>query len=239
LTGLVETFFYILLPMPIKDWNEDDRPREKLIANGPEACSVAELIAILITNGIGNRSALDLANDLMKQADYNLMKFTRLTRSEIEKVDGIGPAKSTIIRAAQELGRRIAAATPPAEVKLLSSKDVYESMKFLREKPHEEFWVIYCNTSGLFIRRQQIGKGASNTVAVDPKEILRYAFECNAGRIILCHNHPGGTCRPSQEDIMLTQELQKICHLLKIDLPEHVIIAGDSYYSFCDEGLIR
>ncbi len=239
MTGLVETFFYILLPMPIKDWNEDDRPREKLIANGPEACSVAELIAILITNGIGNRSALDLANDLMKQADYNLMKFTRLTRSEIEKVDGIGPAKSTIIRAAQELGRRIAAATPPAEVKLLSSKDVYESMKFLREKPHEEFWVIYCNTSGLFIRRQQIGKGASNTVAVDPKEILRYAFECNAGRIILCHNHPGGTCRPSQEDIMLTQELQKICHLLKIDLPEHVIIAGDSYYSFCDEGLIR
>lgn len=224
--------------MPIKDWNEDDRPREKLIANGPEACSVAELIAILITNGTANRSALDLANHVMKMADYNLMKFTRLTRSEIEQVEGIGPAKSTIIRAAQELGRRIAAATPPTEVKLLSSKDVFESMKFLREKPHEEFWVIYCNISGQFIRRQQIGKGASNVVVVDFKEILRYAFECNAGRIILCHNHPGGTCRPSQEDISLTQDLKKICKLLRIDLPEHIIIAGDSYYSFCDEGLM-
>ena len=224
--------------MAIKEWNEYERPREKLIANGPGACSVAELIAILITNGTSNRSAVDLGNDVMKKADYNLMKFTRLTKSEIEEVEGIGPAKSTIIRAAQELGRRIAAATPPPEVKLMSSKDVYESMKFLRDLTHEEFWVLFCNTSGRFIRRQSISRGSGNNVGVDFKEILRYAFECNASRIILCHNHPGGTCYPSQEDINLTHNFKKICNLLNIELPEHVIIAGDSYYSFCDEGTI-
>ena len=224
--------------MPIKDWNENDRPREKLIVQGADACSVADLLAILMTNGTATRSAVDLANDVMKMAENNLVKFTRLTKTELEKVEGIGPAKSTILRAAQELGRRIAAATPPPAVKLSSSKSVYEAMRFLRDLSHEEFWVLLCKSNGLFIRRERINKGTSSNVAVDFKEILRYAFECNAGRIILCHNHPGGTCCPSQEDIVLTTNFVKVCKMLEIDMPEHVIIAGDSYYSFCDEGLI-
>ncbi|MCQ2974903.1 MAG: DNA repair protein RadC [Bacteroidales bacterium] len=225
--------------MPIKDWNEDDRPREKLISQGPESCSVAELIAILITNGSKKKSAVELGREIMQLCNNNLMNFTRLTQATIESVDGIGPAKSTIIRAAQELGRRIASASFDNETKLLTGKAIADNMKFLREYNHEEFWALYCDGGGKLLRRVKIASGDSNSVNVDYKQILQYAFHEGARRILLCHNHPAGSNHPSNQDIDLTNGFIKICKLLNIDMPEHIIIAKDGYYSFRDNDLIN
>ena len=235
----VKAFFLYPYAMPIKDWNEDDRPREKLIANGPEACSVAELIAILITNGTPERSAVQLGRDIMTLANNDLINFTRLTTREIESIKGIATAKSSIIRAAQELGKRISASSFGQTVKLLNSKSIYELMRDLRTLTHEEFWALYTQNSGILVRKTKISQGSGGCTKPDFKLILANAFEVNATRIILCHNHPGATCYPSQGDINRTNNLAKICNQLEdLTVIEHVIIAGDSYYSFCDEGLI-
>ena len=226
--------------MPIKDWNEDDRPREKLIANGPEACSVAELIAILITNGTPERSAVELGRDIMSLANNDLINFTRLSTKDIESIKGIGSAKSSIIRAAQELGKRISSASFGQTVKLLSSQSVYDLMRDMRTLTYEQFWALYTQNSGILVRKTKISQGSGGCTKPDFKLILSNAFEVNATRIILCHNHPGGTCTPSQGDIDLTDSLANICKQLQdLTVIEHIIIAGDSYYSFCDEGLIK
>ncbi len=224
--------------MPIKDWSEDDRPREKLMNQGAEACSAAELIAILITNGSRKKSAVELGADIMKLFDNNLINFVRGSLSEYKDVDGIGPAKACIIKAAAELGRRIALANVGEDVIINTTEAAYRLMRDLRQIPHEEFWAIYTNNSGKLIRRYKVAEGSAGNVPVDIAKIIRQAINVNATRIILCHNHPGGSMRPSNEDIHLTRDIQTVCKCLNISVIEHVIIAGDQYYSFLENDLL-
>ncbi len=225
--------------MPIKDWSEDDRPREKLMNQGAEACSAAELIAILITNGSRNKSAVELGADIMKKFDNNLINFVRGSLDDYQDgIEGIGPAKACIIKAAAELGRRIGLANVGEDVIINTTEAAYSLMRDLRQISHEEFWTIYTNNSGKLIRRYKVAQGSGGNVPVDIARIIRQAINVNATRIILCHNHPGGSMRPSNEDIQLTRDIQTVCKCLNISVIEHIIIAGDHYYSFLENDLL-
>lgn len=224
--------------MPIKDWSEDDRPREKLINHGAESCSTAELLAILMTNGTRTKSAVELGEEVLKNCENNLVMFVRSTMEAYQDVVGIGPAKACIIKAAAELGRRIHMASLGEVIKINSPETAYEVMQFLRFKGCEEFWAIYTNNSGMMIQKSQVGTGNGSIVPVDFRKLASQAISCNATRVILCHNHPGGSRMPSQEVIMLTQDIQKMMNLINVSVMEHIIIAGDSYFSFLDNGLL-
>lgn len=224
--------------MPIKDWSEDDRPREKLINHGAESCSTAELLAILMTNGTRTRSAVELGEEVLKNCENNLVMFVRSTMEAYQDVVGIGPAKACIIKAAAELGRRIHMASLGEVIKINSPETAYEVMQFLRFKGSEEFWALFTNNSGMLIQKTQVGTGNGRTVPVDFRKLASQAISCNATRVILCHNHPGGSRVPSKEDISLTQDIKKMMKHIDVDVVEHIIITGDSYFSFTDEGLI-
>jgi DNA repair protein RadC len=228
--------------MPIKDWNEDDKPREKLMTQGAEACTVAELLAILITNGVhskaGYKSAVQLGEEVMNTCDNNLIWLVRNSMASYQTVDGIGPAKACIIKAAAELGRRIHIANLGERVKINSPQAAYTLMQGLKLKATEEFWAIFTNNSGMMLQRVKIGDGNAGNVPVDLRKLTLYALNCNASRVILCHNHPGGSNFPSSEDINLTNDIKALMNKINVSVVEHIIIAGDSYYSFMENKLV-
>ena len=224
--------------MPIKDWSEDDRPREKLMANGAETCSTAELLAILMTNGTRQKSAVQLGEEVLNNCGNNLVMFVRGTLESYQDVIGIGPAKACIIKAAAELGRRIHMASLGEVIKVNSPATAYEVMQFLKFKGCEEFWALFTNNSGMLIQKTQVGAGNGANVPVDFRKLASQAISCNATRAILCHNHPGGSRMPSQDDILLTKEIKKMMAHINVTVVEHIIIAGDSYFSFLENDLL-
>ena len=228
--------------MPIKDWSEDDRPREKLMSQGAEACTVAELLAILITNGVrcksGYKSAVQLGEDVMNACDNNLIWLVRNSMATYQSVDGIGPAKACIIKAAAELGRRIHIANLGERVRINSPETAYTLMQGLKFKATEEFWAIFTNNSGMMLQKVKIGDGNAGNVLVDLRKLTLNALNCDASRIILCHNHPGGSNYPSPQDINLTNDIKALMNKINISVVEHIIIAGDSYYSFMENKLV-
>jgi DNA repair protein RadC len=224
--------------MPIKEWSEDDRPREKLITNGAEACSVAELLAILITNGTRSKSAVQLGIDIMNACGNNLVALVRSSMDIYQGVEGIGPAKACIIKAAAELGRRIHLASLGETIKVNSPEDAYNVMSFLRFSSKEEFWILCTNNSGMMVHKAKVGDGSGGEVMVDFRKIASHAISCNATRIILCHNHPGGSNRPSAQDIDVTREIIALMKPLRISVVEHIIVAGDTYYSFLENDIL-
>jgi len=224
--------------MPIKDWNEDDKPREKLMHHGAETCSVAELLAILIVNGTRDKSAVQLGEEVMRTCDNNLVSLVRNSMDSYQTVDGIGPAKACIIKAAAELGRRIHIANLGEKVKINSPQEAYNYLQFLKCKAVEEFWALYTNNSGMLLTTAKVGDGNAGNVIVDFRKLILNAINCNASRVILCHNHPGGTLMPSKEDISLTQSIRDVLAKINISVVEHIIIAGDTYYSFVQNKML-
>ena len=162
--------------LSIRDWNEDDRPREKLISSGAEACSNAELLAILINNGSKGKSAVELARELLDKCDNNLLCLVNKHLQEIQSINGFGPAKACVIKAAAELGRRIRLCNQPNLPVVLSSADVARVMDFLNQVSHEEFWVLFCNVAGKLIDKRMISKGTANKTFVDYKDIVSLAI---------------------------------------------------------------
>lgn len=224
--------------MLIKELSEDERPREKLIANGAEVCSVAELLGILLTNGTHGKSAVQLGEEVMKACGNNLVMLVRSSIENYQNVDGIGPAKACIIKAAAELGRRIHLASLGEVVKVNSPEDAYNVMSFLRFSPKEEFWILCTNNSGMVVHQAKVGDGNGGEVMVDFRKIASHAIGSNATRIILCHNHPGGTNKPSAQDIDVTREIVALMKPLRIAVVEHIIVAGDTYYSFLENDIL-
>jgi DNA repair protein RadC len=220
--------------MPIKDWNDDDKPREKLMRHGAETCSVAELLAILIVNGTKDKSAVQLGEEVMRTCDNNLVCLVRNSMDSYQTVEGIGPAKACIIKAAAELGRRIHIANLGERVKINSPQEAYNYMQFLKCEPVEEFWALYTNNSGMLLHKTKVGDGNAGNVLVDFRKLTLNALNCNASRVILCHNHPGGTMMPSREDINVTNNIKELMKKINISVVEHIIIAGDTYFSFVE-----
>ena len=223
----------------IKNWAAEDRPREKLLLKGKSALSDAELIAILLGTGTTTLSAVDLAKNVLQNAGNNLHDLARLTVKDLTKVKGIGDAKAITIVAALELGRRRKELEPEEKPRISSSRDAYEVVKSeLLDIPHEEFWVLLLNRANRVIRKCQISQGGVAGTVADPKIIFKMALEDLASGVILAHNHPSGNLNASQADIDLTKKLKEGGKLLEIQVLDHIILAGQKYFSFADEGMI-
>jgi DNA repair protein RadC len=225
--------------LSIKKWNEDDRPREKLLHKGRTALSDAELIAILISSGSRNESAVSLSKRILASVDNNLKELGILSIKDLMKFKGIGEAKAITITAALELGRRRRAGEALEKKKISSSKSVFELMQpLIGELPHEEFWIVYLNNSNKVLQTSQLSKGGITGTTVDVRLAFKNALQLGAVAIVLVHNHPSGTLKPSQADIALTKKIQTAGESLDIKVLDHLIITEKSYFSFADENLM-
>lgn len=223
----------------IKSWAAEDRPREKLLLKGKAALSDAELIAILLSTGTSNLSAVDLAKNILQAVNNDLNELARLTVKDLMKVKGIGEAKAIRVISALELGRRRKDFQAEERPRIGGSADAFEILKAeLLDIPHEAFWIILLNRANRVIRKHQISQGGVSGTVADPKIIFKVAVEELASGIILAHNHPSGNLTASQADIDLTKKLKESGKLLDIQVLDHIIIAGKKYFSFADEGLI-
>jgi DNA repair protein RadC len=223
--------------LSITQWAEDDRPREKLELKGKSALSDAELLAILIGSGTQNESAVDLAKKILAESQNDLNRLAMMSIKELTKVKGIGKARAITIMAAIELGRRRKETAPEELEKLQSSRKIYEYMKpELLDLPLEQFWIILLNNNLRPLKKIKIGEGGISQVLVDIRVIFKKALENYATSLVLVHNHPSGSTKPSVQDIQLTQKVKEAGILLNIKLLDHVIFTNKSFYSFTDEG---
>lgn len=223
----------------IKNWSQDDQPREKLRDKGKATLSDAELVAILIGSGNTDESAVALSKRILASVGNNLNELGKLSLKQLTEFKGIGEAKAISIIAALELGRRKRGEEALKKHKITSSKSVFELMQpIIGELPHEEFWIIYVNNSNKVIRKNQLSKGGITGTLVDVRIVLKNALEVGATGIILVHNHPSGTLKPSEADKQLTKKLKTAGESLDIKVLDHLIITEKAYFSFADENLL-
>jgi len=223
----------------IKNWSQDDRPREKLRDKGKAALSDAELVAILIGSGNRDESAVSLCQRILASVDNNLSDLGKLSIKQLMDFKGIGEAKAISIAAALELGRRRRGEEALQKKKITSSSSVFELMQpIIGDLPHEEFWIVYVNNSNKVIQKNQLSKGGITGTLVDVRLALKTALEVGATGIILAHNHPSGTLKPSEADKQLTAKLSTAAISLDIKVLDHLIITEKSYFSFADESLL-
>jgi DNA repair protein RadC len=224
----------------IKDWATDDRPREKLMLKGATALSNSELLAILINNGTTNKSAVDLAKELLSACNNNLQRLGDLNYQQMVqlKIKGLGPAKAITIAAALELGVR-RDANEKKKDKIITSRDIANFLQAqLQYKNHEVFVTIFLSVAQHIIHHEILSEGGIDTVMIEPRAIIKRALEYNAKSIILCHNHPSGNLKPSRQDLALTEKIKQAASLFDIRVIDHIIVSNEGYYSFADEGMI-
>ncbi len=223
----------------IKNWSQDDQPREKLRDKGKSVLSDAELVAILIGSGSREESAVDLCKRILASVDNNLNALGKLSIKQLMDFKGIGEAKAITIVAAMELGRRRRLEDAVQLDKITSSRSVFDLMQpIIGELPHEEFWILYLNNSNKVIQKNQLSKGGITGTLVDVRLVLKSALEVGATALILCHNHPSGTLKPSQADKDVTHKLKTAAQSLDIKVLDHLIITENTYFSFADESIL-
>ena len=229
--------------LTVKDWDEADKPREKLLTLGKKALTNAELIAILLRTGVKGSSVVEMAKEVLASAGNRLTTLSRLEASQLTTINGMAKAKAATLMAALELGWRMQGEFSEDNILILNdSKALFNYMSpLVADIDHEEFWAIYLNNAKKVIGRQRIASGGQTSTAVDIRMVFRGALECKAVALMVVHNHPSGSLRPSPEDKHLTQQLSEAGNLLQIKLYEHLIIGLSptgqvAYYSFHDEG---
>ncbi|MBQ9667230.1 MAG: DNA repair protein RadC [Prevotella sp.] len=223
--------------LTIADWAEEDRPREKLAALGAGSLTNAELLAILIGSGSTKESAVDLMKRVLGDSNNNLNTLGKMSIRQLCEYNGMGPAKAITILAACELGKRRQMESPEERPQLSTATRVYNHMHpLMQDLDVEEFWVLYLNQDQRLIKKTKIAHGGISEVTVDVRIIIREAVLSNATIIIVCHNHPSGSIRPSHQDDQLTQSVKKACDVMRLRLMDHVIVADGAYYSYNEEG---
>jgi DNA repair protein RadC len=223
----------------IKNWAVDDRPREKLLSKGKDSLSDSELLAILINSGSGNESAVDVAKKVLQLGQNNLDELGKLSMKELTAVKGIGKARAVTLMAALELGRRRHSSFILEKKRLVSSNDLATFLKAsLKDYSYEVFAVVFLNRANKVKHFEVMSKGGMTHTIVDPRIIFLKALEVQATSMVLCHNHPSGSLRPSRADEELTQKLRNAGKLLDIKVVDHLIVGDEGYYSFADEGLM-
>jgi DNA repair protein RadC len=225
--------------LSIPMWAEDDRPIEKMQLKGKNSLSDAELVAILIGSGSGNRSAVDVARELLNLCNGDLYELGKLRMPQLCTVKGVGIFKAAKLLAALELGRRRKESGVGKRTKVTSSADSYHLMKaFYSDLEHEEFYIILLNRASEVIGIRQISKGGTAGTYVDPKIIFKTGIDMGASGIILTHNHPSGFCSPSLSDEELTRKIRQFGTLIEMPVLDHLIITDNGYFSFSDNGLL-
>ncbi len=227
------------MSLKITDWAVEDRPREKLIQKGIASLSDAELLAILISSGTKDKSAVDLGRELLSVANNNLNSLGKLSIADLKKLRGIGTARAVTITAALELGRRRKLTEVQDVPQIRSSKDIADIFQpILSDLLHEEFWILFLNRSNKVINKMKLSQGGISGTVTDVRIVMKTAIEYLASGIIVCHNHPSGNLNPSESDTKITQKIKEAGNLMDIQLLDHIIISDKDYYSFADNGLL-
>lgn len=224
---------------PITTWNDEDKPREKLLAKGKSNLNDAELLAILIGSGTPKVTAVELCSQILEYVNNDLSQLGKLAVNDLMKFKGIGEAKAISIVAAMELGRRRQAENLSTTNKIKNSNDIYKL--FVAQLPdliYEEFWVLFLNNSNTIIGKEKLSTGGMEGTVVDVRMLFKYALERLASSVVLIHNHPSGSLRPSQADLKITKRIKEAGQLLNIKLIDHLIVSYNGYYSFADNAML-
>lgn len=214
------------------------RPRERLFSEGPEALTAAELLAVLLRTGTDALSAVDLATVLLTQAG-GLSALAESSVEELCSVRGIGPAKVAQIKAAVELGRRLATGSGVAKPAVKSPADVFNLVKErMRYYDREHFKAIFLNTKHQVITIETVSVGSLNSSLVHPRELFKNSIKRSAAALILVHNHPSGDPTPSPEDADITRRLAEVGNIIGIQVLDHIIIGDNKFISLKEQGII-
>ncbi|NBA88542.1 DNA repair protein RadC [Emticicia sp. CRIBPO] len=223
----------------IKNWAEEDRPREKLRDKGKYALTEAELIAILIGSGNADVSAVELSRQILASVGNDLHELAKLSTNDLMKFKGIGEAKAISIVSALELGRRRKESEYKGKPQISGSRDVYNYFKqFLLDLKHEEFWILLLNKRNVIIKEVRISSGGVSGTFTDSKLIFKHALENLATSLILVHNHPSGNKNASQQDKSITKGLVAAGKILEINVTDHIIFTDNGYFSLADAGMM-
>jgi DNA repair protein RadC len=225
-------------PYKISRWPEKERPRERLLQQGPQHLSEAELLGILIGKGTTRKTAIDLARELLDRYESLENLFSR-SPSELMKVKGIGSAKAATLSAAFQLVRRIQSKTSKDQPSFKRAKDVANLyLPLMKDLRKEVFRVLLLSRANRLIKEVTISEGTLDASIVHPRDVFREALLESAAGVILLHNHPSGNPNPSEEDIRITKQLVEAGRVMGIKVYDHIILAGEDYRSLADDGLI-
>ncbi len=221
-------------------WSSDDRPREKMMRQGKQHLSEAELMAIILGSGTPGETALALCQRILNDHQHRLTELGKKSVIElVQTYKGLGAAKASRILATLELGRRRREEVPARRVVIKSSADSYHFLQpLMGDLPYEEFWVLLLNNAGTVMHMECIGRGSIQSVSVDVRRVIKSALDHLSTAIVVSHNHPSGQLSPSQEDIRLTKTLSEAARLFQIRVLDHLIISDNAYYSFADQGML-
>jgi len=224
------------LKLNIKEWAEDDRPREKMLKKGVNALSDAELLAILIGSGNREETAVEVTKRILASSDNNLNILGKKTVEDLCEFKGVGEAKAISIVAALELGKRRKLSDIEERTPILCSTDIYKIFHpIMCDLPTEEFWILLLNQASKVIEKIKISSGGITGTVADTRSILREALLRRATSIALCHNHPSGNIKPSSADDQITRNIQQASKMMDIELVDHLIVCDGRYYSYADE----
>ena len=222
----------------IKDWPEDERPREKLLRQGAAILSDGELLALLIRSGTGQETAIDLGRRILTE-QRSLRTIAGMSAQELMRIHGIGEAKAVELLAAFELGRRVQGSKLDERTTIRTPEDVVRILQpRLRDLKKEVFYVLLLDSKNGLQREQEVTRGTLNASLVHPREVFKPAIDFLAASVVVAHNHPSGNPEPSGEDKEITKQLVEAGRILGIPLRDHIIIAGNGYTSLAERGLL-
>ncbi|MFC0345299.1 RadC family protein [Epilithonimonas hispanica] len=225
--------------MSIKSLAEDDRPREKFLLKGKASVSDSELLAIIMGSGNRDESAVELARRILNSVENNWHRLSQLSIKDLMKFKGVGEAKAISIATALEIGNRKSQQEVLERHQISSSKDVFEVLQpHLSDLSTEEFWAVFLNHQNKILYKTCLFRGGIASSVADVRVIFKTALEHFSTRIIVAHNHPAGSLKPSSEDINITKKIDEAGKLLEIELLDHIIIAQNKFYSFKEEGIL-
>jgi len=225
--------------MPITDWPEHERPRERLLKLGACALTDAELLAIFLRTGVPGKSALDLARELLIRFDGSLRRLVDATFDELSVLSGVGKAKATQLMAVIELARRGLAEELRQGVSLTSPQAVRDYLRLtLEARPYEVFMVLYVDAQNCVIAIDELFRGTLSQTSVYPREVVKLALSHNAAGVIFAHNHPSGLAEPSRADELLTSALKQALALVDVKVLDHFVIGRGAAVSFAERGLL-
>ena len=230
--------------LPITQWPEEDRPREKMVTHGKKNLTNSELIAILLRTGVRGSSAITLAQQILDKSKNRLTDLARLEVSDL-KFSGIGTAKAVTVMAALELGNRMLRENLESQETIVgNSRDLFHFLgPDIIDLPHEEFWAVYFNIRNKVSWKQRIAEGGLTSTSVDMRRLFAPAIEHKAVALAVAHNHPSGSLRPSTADKELTRRINEAGKILEIKLFDHIIVGVTpsgvrDYFSFSENGLL-
>ena len=222
----------------IRDWPADQRPRERLIELGAESLSDAELLGIILRVGNAQTTAIGLAQKLLKECG-GFRGLDSRSVAELCTIPGIGPAKAAQIKAALAIGKKLAAESDSVREFIGSSEDAFKRVALrLRDLSREVFVVIFLTARNKVIKERTLFEGTLTESLVSPREVIKAALNEAAAALIFVHNHPSHDPSPSTEDRQVTKRLKEACHAVGINVHDHIIIGGERYFSFADEGML-